>query len=62
MLLGPINMNKNRSEKSLMILNHLAMAFCFGSMFVDTVKMVFVADSFYDIYGKDEIDEDEGEF
>ena len=41
--LGPLNVNEGRSRKSALILNHLAMSFCFGSMFVDTIKMVFVA-------------------
>ena len=40
--LAPLNVNEGRSRKSALILNHTAMGFCFGSMFVDTIKMVFV--------------------
>merc|ERR1711963_1222260 len=43
-ILGPMNLNTLNNENTMMILNHVALAFCFGSMFVDTVKYVFVAE------------------
>ena len=48
MLLSPMNMNNERSVRSVRILNHVVLAFSFGSMVVDTIKMVFVADTQYD--------------
>ena len=37
-------MDEAKNEKMLMILNHIALAFSFGSMFIDTIKFVFVAE------------------
>ena len=43
-ILGPMNIENSYNEKTMMILNHVALAFCFGSMCVDTVKYVFVTE------------------
>ena len=48
LLLSPMNMNESRSKRTVEILNHVALAFCFGSMVADTIKMVFVQDYVYD--------------
>ena len=40
-----MNVDETKNEKLLMILNHTALAFSFGSMFTDTIKFVFVHDS-----------------
>ena len=48
MLLSPMNMNSERSVRSVRVLNHVVLAFSFGSMVVDTIKMVFVADTQYE--------------
>merc|ERR1711953_734498 len=44
-VVGPMNVDETKNEKLLMILNHTALAFSFGSMFTDTIKFVFVHDS-----------------
>ena len=49
MLLGPMNVTSEKSVRTIEILNHIAMAFSFGSMFVDTVKMVFIADTNFEL-------------
>ena len=49
MLLGPMNVTSEKSKRTLEILNHIGMAFSFGSMFVDTVKMVFIADTNFEL-------------
>ncbi len=43
-----MNMNTERSQRTVQILNHVALSFSFGSMFVDTIKMVFIADYRFD--------------
>lgn len=49
MLLSPMNMNSEPTQRTLDILNHIALAFSFGSLFVDTVKMVFISDYSFDL-------------
>merc|ERR1719328_249229 len=41
-ILGPMNIETK--PKTMMILNHTALGLCFGSMFIDTIKFVFVHD------------------
>eukprot|EP00093_Oithona_nana_P012955 12955.XXX_261057_259256_1 [CDS] Oithona nana genome sequencing. len=44
-VVGTMNVDETKNEKLLMILNHTALAFSFGSMFTDTIKFVFVHDT-----------------
>ena len=48
MLIAPMNTRTQRTERHLQIMNQIALAFAFGSMVVDTIKMVFVQDLKYD--------------
>eukprot|EP00094_Tigriopus_californicus_P001665 TCALIF_01610-PA protein Name:"Similar to Ninj1 Ninjurin-1 (Rattus norvegicus)" AED:0.24 eAED:0.24 QI:195/0.5/0.66/1/1/1/3/0/130 len=50
LIIGPIGIEGTDEQKAkrLEFLNHLAMGMSFGSMFLDTVKMVFVSDLQYD--------------
>ncbi len=48
LLLSPMNINRRRSRRSALIINHVALSLSFGVMFVDTVKMVFISDYGYD--------------
>merc|ERR1712048_1345566 len=41
-ILGPMNVESPKSEKTLMILNHVALSLSLSTMFIDTFKMVFV--------------------
>ena len=50
-----MNVNKERSAKTVMILNHTVLGLTFGSMVVDTIKMVFAADSDYDLNIENEV-------
>merc|ERR1719414_399980 len=45
LIIGPLDVDESKNQKLLMILNHTALAFSFGSMFTDTIKFVFVADT-----------------
>ena len=37
-----MNVENPKTEKVLMILNHVALSLSLGTMFIDTIKMVFV--------------------
>ncbi len=39
-----MNVNRPGAARRARLVNHLALALSFGSMFTDTLKMVFVAD------------------
>jgi len=41
-IIGPMNVENPKTEKVLMILNHVALSLSLGTMFIDTIKMVFV--------------------
>merc|ERR1712170_47955 len=44
LVIGPLNISKTLNPGALAALNHTAMAFSFGIMFIDTIKMVFGQD------------------
>merc|ERR1712008_593754 len=41
-IIGPMNVENPKTEKVLMILNHVAMSLGLATMFIDIIKMVFV--------------------